>query len=124
MTPAMSLTGGETPALRDALSLNSVDGGGIMDENVSMQRAKEQLLRQQLKSSLKALPAPKNDYEINFAAAIPEQKGEEEEGLQMEEDAQDQKRRLERERAAAEEAERKRRSAAVNIHSLNKQSWY
>jgi hypothetical protein len=74
-----------------------------------MQRAKEQLLRQQLKASLKALPAPKNDYEINFAAAIPEQKGEEEEGEHMEEDAQDQKRRLERERAAAEEAERKRR---------------
>ena len=36
-TPAMSLTGGETPMLRDALSLNASDGGGILDENVGMQ---------------------------------------------------------------------------------------
>lgn len=112
MTPAMSLTGGETPMLRDALSLNAGDGGGILDENVGLQRAKEHLLKQQLKHSLKALPAPKNEYEIDFAAAIPEQKPEQEENA-MEEDAQDIRKRLERESAAADAAERKRRSAAV-----------
>ncbi len=57
-----------------ALNLNS--DTGIFDENVGLQRAKEQLLKQQLKSSLKTLPAPKNEYEIDFAAAIPEQKPE------------------------------------------------
>jgi len=109
-TPAMSMTGGETPVLRDALSLNA--GDGFVDENVGMQRAKEALLKSQLKNSLRALPAPKNEYEIDFAAAIPESKAEEEE-TPMDEDAQDVAKRRVREAAAAAEAERKRYSAAV-----------
>ena len=36
-TPAMSLSGGDTPMLRDALSLNASDGAGVFDENVGMQ---------------------------------------------------------------------------------------
>ena len=111
-TPAMSLTGGQTPMLRDALALNAGDGGGVFDENVNMQKAKESLLKQQLKGALKALPAPKNEYEIDFAAAIPERQPEQEE-TPMEEDAQDIAKRLQREREAAAEAERRRQSAAV-----------
>ena len=33
----MSLSGGDTPMLRDALSLNASDGAGVFDENVGMQ---------------------------------------------------------------------------------------
>jgi hypothetical protein len=57
---------------RDALNINAEGGGGVLDENVHMQKAKENLLKQHLRMSLKALPAPKNEYEINFAGALPE----------------------------------------------------
>ena len=59
-------------ARREAMVCDAL-AGSVMDDNVGLQRAKEQLLKQQLKSSLKALPAPKNEYEIDFAAAVPEQ---------------------------------------------------
>mmetsp|Transcript_43226 Transcript_43226/g.102084 ORF Transcript_43226/g.102084 Transcript_43226/m.102084 type:complete len:787 (-) Transcript_43226:197-2557(-) len=112
MTPAMSMTGGATPVFRDALALNS--DAAAMDENAQMQRAKEALLKQQLKHSLKALPAPKNEYEINFAAAIPEGKDEDDkEQLPYEEDAQDRDRRIQRERQAAAEAEQRRQAQVV-----------
>lgn len=85
----MSMTGGATPAFRDALHINSEGGAGLLDDNAQMQRAKENLLKQQLRRSLKQLPTPKNEYEINFAGAVPEEGQEEEEEERMEEDAQD-----------------------------------
>jgi len=108
----MSMTGGATPAFRDALSINSEGGGGFLDDNVQMQRAKENLLKQQLKRSLKLLPAPKNEYEINFAGAVPEG-GEEEKEEVMEEDAQDREMRLRKEAQAQQDAENARRSVAI-----------
>ncbi|KAJ1489294.1 pre-mRNA splicing factor component-domain-containing protein [Baffinella frigidus] len=110
MTPAMSMTGGATPQFRDVLNLNDTSG---MDEGAQMQRAKEAMLKNQLRNSLKALPAPKNEFEIDLSAAIPAEAEQEPEEATMEEDAQDletaQKRALEREAAA----ERARRSSAV-----------
>jgi len=94
--------------------LNSEGGGGVLDENAQMQRAKEALLKQQLKHSLKALPAPKNEYEINFAGALPEGKVEEKEDTaHYEEDAEDAARRIAREQKAREDADKRRQSQVI-----------
>jgi len=112
-TPAMSLTGGATPMFRDALHLNADDGTSLYDENVKMQRAKETLLKQQLKNALKTLPTPKNDYELNFGALAEGGDAEEEREAGFEEDMSDRARRLMREAKAREEAELRRRAMAI-----------
>ncbi|KAJ3168771.1 CDC5 cell division cycle 5-like protein [Geranomyces variabilis] len=119
-TAGGSSTFGRTP-LRDQMGINSSiatprsDFSGF-DETPRQERQRQNLIRQQLADHFKALPKPKNDFEI----VIPDQTGDADEGastidtgIKGDEDAADIEARGLAARTAEEQARLNRRSQPV-----------
>ncbi|KAI8820219.1 pre-mRNA splicing factor component-domain-containing protein [Fimicolochytrium jonesii] len=107
---------GRTP-LRDQMGINTPRGSdfGGFDETPRQERQRQNLIRQQLADHFKALPKPKNDFEIVLPESqeSPNEDGATKPAYNGEEDAAEVEARGLAARKAAEEAQLKARSQAV-----------
>lgn len=113
-TPLLGRTGGPgaTPSLqfRDQLGLNELDSMALTTSDPRAMRARQTLLKNELRAGLGQLPAPQNEYQIEVPDVPMDEAPEE---PTIEEDAADAKARRRREAEAQRVAEERKKSRAL-----------